>query len=208
MKIDFSSPRVRWLIVTIAIIGIYSLTPYPRIHHLEINSSFSIGCGVGTVILTTPSGVQKIRTGLDAIHAFGGNKIQMSELVYLLQLRQRSISRGFGPMRSNAVLCYIICDLLGDSGEPSAIPVLSGSLSDPDPIVSGWACIALYRIGDKNPDLRNEISKISFPKSASGSASSRGVSQPGWLKKTEPNQSPEPMHMAVTPPAAQASRQP
>ena len=180
--------RACWLAVGagVTILACLFASPYIRCWWLARTASRSasgaMGCGVGFLTLETSRGTVRLRTGLDAIHVFG-KVVRVPDLVSLLQERATSNERGYGPMAGRkSALCYVMLDVLGYSGDPSVIEPISKLLTDDSEVVSGWAAIALFRLGTAKPELRPQIQQIAFPPAAVSSAAARGEPKPEWLK--------------------------
>lgn len=140
-----------------------------------------LGCGIGTLRIVTSKGELTISSGLDAIHVFG-TKIAVKDLLFLLEARVRANLGETNPMSGHVSdLGYVILDTLSLSNDLTVIPVISKLLEDKDDVIRGWSAIALFRLADSGSDLRQMIAKISFPKLALQSASSRGIKAPEWV---------------------------
>ncbi len=177
----------------VAVVAFVFAPPYIRCWWLARTASRSasgaMGCGVGFISLETSRATLKLRTGLDAIHTFG-HTVRVPDLVSLLEQRAASKARGYGPMAGRkSALCYVILDVLGDSGDPTVIQPIAKLLTDDSEVVRGWAAIALFRLGTANPELRSAIRQIEFPEAAVSSAVARGEPKPDWLETSQPQTS-------------------
>lgn len=150
------------------------------------SSGGAMGCGIGTITLITSKGKISVQSGLDPIHVFG-HIIVVADLIELLKSRAESNRTGNkGPMADEVSnLCYVILDTLSLAKDPASISVIADLLTDKDDTVRGWAAIALYRMGNSDSELQEQIQKIIFPKMAIESAHGRGEKPPRWVKTEE-----------------------
>jgi hypothetical protein len=139
--------------------------------------------GMGRLTLITRKGRVEAHTGLDPMLVFG-NPIKVADLLTLLRARaEANRTGGKGPMSADASdLCFVCLYTLPFANDPESVPVIAQLLTDRSPTIRGWAAIALYRLGNKDEQLRERIKTITFPKSAVDSAAARGENPPAWVK--------------------------
>ena len=115
----------------------------------------ALGCGEGSVIVTTSRGDVNIHCGLDPIHVFG-HKIKVADIHKLLRARVESYLTGKGSMSGEVGdLCYVCLYTLSLAKDPDSVPFITPLLQDENETVRRWAETALKAIKDdsKSPDV-------------------------------------------------------
>ena len=160
--------------------------------------------GMGRLRLITSKGQVEAQTGLQPFLVFG-NPIKVADLLTLLRARAESNRTGQqGPMSGEVSdLCYVCLDTLSFADDPDSVPVIAQLLTDTDSTIRGWAAIALYRLGNRGEELRKDIEKIAFPKSAIDSAAARGEKLPAWANRRQDASPSGEVRVSAPQPAAQ-----
>ncbi len=150
-----------------------------------------LGCGAGMITIVTSNGEVTTATGLDPIHVFG-NRIVVADLLTLLQARADSNRTGKQNPMSGHVndLGYVILSTLAISKDPAVVPVIAELLHDKEDRIRRSSVLALIQLADSDENLKSEIGKITFPKSAIKSAFRDSVNFPDWIRREDPQELP------------------
>ena len=151
----------------------------------------ALGCGAGMITIVTSNGEVTTVTGLDPIHVFG-KRVVAADLLILLQARADSNRTGKQNPMSGHVndLGYVILSTLAISKDPAVIPVIAELLHDKEDRIRRSSVLALIQLADSDENLKSEIEKISFPKSAIKSAYGNSSNVPDWIHTEDPQELP------------------
>lgn len=146
----------------------------------------AMGCGVGSFVLVEGETETRVGGGLDPIHVFG-NRIELDDILTILEARSEK-KLGFDPDENKdevGALLYVTLTVAIASKSPKVISVVKSLLLDEIEVVRAWSAIALIKLAESDPELKEAILPIGFPKSALAGAKSRSYPIPTWVRSID-----------------------
>ena len=112
----------------------------------------ALGCGIGTITIVRSDGTSiEAACDLDPIHVFG-DRVQVSDLVPLLEARRKANETGQGLMAGDVEeLCYVVISILGNSEDPTVVHAVAPLVNDPSAMIRRWAEDSMTRLSEHDP---------------------------------------------------------